>query len=80
MGVAQAGEVIDASDIAFNHTSSIGDASAGVKRRLCMMYRDEYAMSQDMKDLLNALKWICGALLVGIGFTIPIWGAMLGLY
>ena len=27
------GEVIDASDIAFNHASSIGDASAGVKER-----------------------------------------------
>ena len=45
-----------------------------------MKYREERPMSQDAKDLLNALKWIGGALFVAIGFTIPVWGALLGLY
>lgn len=45
-----------------------------------MRIREERPMSQDTRDLLNALGWIGGALFVAVGFTLPIWGALLGLY
>lgn len=43
-------------------------------------FHEEKPMDQDTRDLLNALGWIGGALLAGIGFTLPVWGALMGLY
>lgn len=43
-------------------------------------FNDGYPMSEDTKEMLNALGWIISMLLVAAGWTFPLWGALLGLY
>ena len=40
----------------------------------------DYQREQDRRDTIHFFGWFLAYLVVGLGFTMPLWAALLGLY